>query len=267
LKKGITLIGVLVAVLAVSSGAFAAAHHYLITSSSQIKDGVVSLSDLSPAARAAVQGQNGVNGVSGPQGPTGATGAQGPQGHTGATGATGAAGATGAQGPAGPQGASGINSPLVFGPYNAAGTDSSICGGNWANDTYKITFAVDPLPNGTFVVNEIMNGTFVTMAGDSPNASACGSTTDAVSAGITGALYGDYSVPVPAGSDFNPTASIDNSTPCGATCTSNKFYSAFFGKSGDFLNSQSYAWQFHYTTANNGSWDNTDHGNNGNITG
>ena len=56
LKKGITLVGVLVAMLAITSGAFAA-HHYLITSSSQIKDGVVSLADLSPAARQALQGQ------------------------------------------------------------------------------------------------------------------------------------------------------------------------------------------------------------------
>ena len=98
MKKVITLIGALVVVLAVSSGAFAAAHHYLITSSSQIKDGVVSLSDLSPAARAALQGQTGVNGVSGPEGPIGATGATGATGHTGATGAQGPQGTAGVSG-------------------------------------------------------------------------------------------------------------------------------------------------------------------------
>ena len=78
MKKGITLIAVLVAVLAVTSGAFAA-HHYLITSSSQIKNGAVSVADLSPAARKALQGQKGNTGAAGPQGPAGA---QGPKGDT-----------------------------------------------------------------------------------------------------------------------------------------------------------------------------------------
>ena len=97
MKKGITLVGVLVAMLAITSGAFAA-HRYLITSSSQIKDGVVSLSDLSPAARQALQGQNRGTSAAGPQGPVGATGARG------AEGPAGAAGAPGRQGPAGASG-------------------------------------------------------------------------------------------------------------------------------------------------------------------
>jgi hypothetical protein len=61
LKKGITLIAVLVGVLAITSGAFAA-NHYLITSSSQIKNGVISASDLSSAARKALKGQKGPQG-------------------------------------------------------------------------------------------------------------------------------------------------------------------------------------------------------------
>ena len=55
MKKGITLIAVLVGVLSITSGAFAA-HHFLITSSSQIKNGVVRISDLTPAARKALLG-------------------------------------------------------------------------------------------------------------------------------------------------------------------------------------------------------------------
>ena len=51
MKKGITLIAVLVAVLALTSGGFAAVNHYRITSSTQIKNGAVSVSDLSAAAR------------------------------------------------------------------------------------------------------------------------------------------------------------------------------------------------------------------------
>jgi hypothetical protein len=82
LKKGITLIAVLVGVLAVTSGAFAA-KRYLITSSSQIKDGTVSLSDLSPAAKKALRGVNGIGGPAGPQGPKGETGDKGDTGAAG----------------------------------------------------------------------------------------------------------------------------------------------------------------------------------------
>jgi hypothetical protein len=94
LKKGITLIAALVAVLAVTSGAFAA-NHYLITSSSQIKNGVISASDLSSAARKALKGQ---------QGSKGDTGAAGPQGHAGVQGPKGDPGSEGPQGPAGVSG-------------------------------------------------------------------------------------------------------------------------------------------------------------------
>ena len=110
--------------LAVTSGAFAA-NHYLITSSSQIKDGVVSLFDLSPAARTALQGKQastvdaglqklaGAQGLKGDPGETGApgskgdTGAAGTPGKDGMPGPKGDPGATGAQGPQGHDGVSG----------------------------------------------------------------------------------------------------------------------------------------------------------------
>jgi hypothetical protein len=95
LKKGITLVAALIAVLAVTSGGYAAANHYLITSSSQIKNGTVSAADLSHAAHKALQGAKGDRGATGPQGPKGDAGAPG------------ATGATGAQGPQGPAGLSG----------------------------------------------------------------------------------------------------------------------------------------------------------------
>ena len=111
MKKGITLIAVLVGVIAVTSGAFAA-KRYLITSSSQIKAGAVSLSDLSPAARKALHGVNGNSGTAGPQGPqgnagpagkdgkdgSGTAGPQGPKGDRGATGAQGQQGSAGVSG-------------------------------------------------------------------------------------------------------------------------------------------------------------------------
>jgi hypothetical protein len=100
LKKAIAMIGALVAVLTVTSGAFAA-HHYLITSSSQIKDGSVALPDLSAGARKALQGQKGDTGAKGLQGQSGA---QGPKGDRGATGPQGPKGDPGAQGPKGVSG-------------------------------------------------------------------------------------------------------------------------------------------------------------------
>src|SRR3954464_7816421 len=95
LKKGITLIAALAVVLAVTSGAFARASHFVVSSSSQIKNGVVSVADLSPAARTQLHGTNGT------------VGAQGPKGDSGAPGPLGAKGDTGAQGPQGPQGPKG----------------------------------------------------------------------------------------------------------------------------------------------------------------
>ncbi len=105
MKKGITLIAGLIAVLAITSGAVAA-NHYLITSSSQIKDGVIALSDLSPAARKALEGQQGTTvasvqglpGAQGPKGDSGANGSQGPKGDTGANGPQGPKGDPGSQG-------------------------------------------------------------------------------------------------------------------------------------------------------------------------
>lgn len=110
MKKGITLVAVLVAVLAVTSGAFAA-KKYMIASSSQIKDGVVSLADLSPAARKALQGQQGQQGPKGDIGPDGAQGQQGVKGDTGEAGPVGPAGPTGSQGPQGAAGATGAQGP------------------------------------------------------------------------------------------------------------------------------------------------------------
>ena len=88
MKKGITLVAAIAAVLAVTSGAFAARNH-VISASSQIKDGAISILDLSPNARKALKGQKGAKGARGQKGETGATGAQGPIGLTGAQGPQG----------------------------------------------------------------------------------------------------------------------------------------------------------------------------------
>lgn len=104
MKKVITLIAALVAVLAVTSGAFAA-KQYLVVSSKQIKNGAVSLSDLSRHAHKALQGHQGPKGDTGAAGPAGRDGLTGPQGLHGPAGAVGATGATGPAGPSGFAGA------------------------------------------------------------------------------------------------------------------------------------------------------------------
>ena len=94
MKKAITLIAALVAVLAVTSGAFAA-KQYLIVSSKQIRHGAVSLSDLSHQARKVLQGKQdaagpaGKDGTNGINGTNGLPGARGPKGDKGDPGAAG----------------------------------------------------------------------------------------------------------------------------------------------------------------------------------
>ena len=248
MKRTIIALGAIALALALAGGALAG-KRYLITSSSQVKNGSLSLADLSHKARKALKGNRG---------------RVGPQGPKGDTGATGDKGATGDQGPKGDKGDSGVNSPLVFGPYQAAGPDSGFCGNNWANDRYTVTFVVAPRTDGSFVVSELMKGSFTTLAGASPNNNQSGCLTGSgpqIGAGITGSLYGDFVVPVAAPADFNPTATLDDSTPCGATCTSDEFFEAFFGKSAGYTDGTSFAWQFFYTTPHdaNGHWADTDH--------
>jgi hypothetical protein len=88
MKKAVTLIAALIAVLAVTSGAFAA-KQYMITSSKQIRHGAISLSDLSHHARKMLHGKQGVTGPAGPQGLKGDVGLQGPKGDTGPQGPKG----------------------------------------------------------------------------------------------------------------------------------------------------------------------------------
>jgi hypothetical protein len=201
--------------------------------------------------------------IRGPRGTHGSRGAQGPRGATGPQGARGPQGPKGDKGdtgPAGPQGPSGINSPLVFGPYDSGSADSGVCGNDWADDSYKRTYTVTPQSDGSFQVTELFDGTFVTRAGKSPHPSDCNDPSEDIPAGITGAFYGDYAVPVPVGSDFNFKAT------CPAGCTTREFFTAVFNKPANFIDNTPYAWQFHYTTESHGSWHNTDHGDSGNIT-
>lgn len=203
-------------------------------------------------------GANGAPGVNGSNGAVGNKGDAGPAGELGKPGAPGQPGTPGATGATGPAGHDAKN-PLIFGPYNSGSTDSSVCGNDWANDTYTRTYIVSPQSDGSFQVTELFNGSFVTLAGNSPNDASCGTTAGDVAAGIPGTFYGDYAVKVPAPADFNQNA------VCPAGCTTSEFFASVFGLPTNFLDTATYGWQFFYATQGHGSWANTDHGNSGNV--
>jgi hypothetical protein len=245
-KKGIAAIAALFGVLAITSGAFAA-QHYLITSSSQIKNGAVRLADLAPGARKALHGKQGKTGAIGPQGPVGKQGSKGDIGPAGAPGRNGKDGAPGF-------------SPTAFGPYASDSPDSSVCGNNWANDKMDRSYVVYPQADGSFLVAETFtNGTFTTLAGDSPNDEHCGSTDEDVAAGIHGKMNGYFLVKIPVGAgNFDPEAA------CTEKCYTKDFVQRFFAVSEYDVP----AFELHYTTADHGSWTNASDnrgGNSGNI--
>src|SRR5204863_9454850 len=112
MKRTIIALGAIA--LALAGGAWAG-KRYLITSSSQVKDGALSgadiknhsltARDISPSVLGAfVPPSQGSTGPAGPQGPKGDTGPAGPQGPKGLTGPQGQQGDKGDKGDRGPQG-------------------------------------------------------------------------------------------------------------------------------------------------------------------
>jgi hypothetical protein len=83
-------------------GTAIAAHHYLITSASEIKPSVLN----------ALRGKSGDAGPAGPQGPQGSQGPAGPQGYPGTEGPAGATGVPGTPGTSGPMGPPGPAGPV-----------------------------------------------------------------------------------------------------------------------------------------------------------
>jgi hypothetical protein len=108
MKRTIIALGAIALALALAGGAWAG-KKYVITSSHQVKPGVLTganiknhsltLGDLSTGAALRLRGDRGPKGNTGPKGDTGA---QGPKGDTGATG------------PAGPQGAPAVNRDVLY---------------------------------------------------------------------------------------------------------------------------------------------------------
>jgi hypothetical protein len=92
----------IVALAMAMTGTGIAATNYVITSSSQVKNGSLSASDLSRSARRTLKGAAGARGATGAPGGAGVAGVAGAPGKDGAPGKSGAAGRDGATGPTGP---------------------------------------------------------------------------------------------------------------------------------------------------------------------
>jgi hypothetical protein len=184
-------------------------------------------------------------------------------------GAEGKEGKQGPEGKEGKTGPAGLNSPLVYGPFKSVNDpDSGECSSEWAKDTYTRTYSVTPLAEGSephgpggFYVTALVKGTFTTIPGaEQPGASPCGPT---IEKAVTGRFYGDLVIHIGPEAEFNPEASYSSEDP-GLIKSTEEFVEAYFpGQTG----LGSYAWQFHYRTNGLESWDNTDHGNKGNIEG
>jgi hypothetical protein len=124
------VVATLALVFAMSGGAYAASK-FLITSTKQIKPGV--LASLKGKA-----GANGAPGAAGPAGPAGPAGSQGPAGANGKDGSPGAAGPqgpTGAKGATGPAGETGFTERLPSGK-----TETGTWSANALNPTVGATF-------------------------------------------------------------------------------------------------------------------------------
>jgi hypothetical protein len=268
MKRTILALGTIALALALTGGAWAG-KRYVITSSSQVKNGALTGADIknhSLKLGDLAKGTMHTLESSGSRGPKGDTGSQGPKGDTGSQGQ---------QGPKGDKGDSGVDSPLVYTFAGATGPDTGVCPDNngspnqgWATDTYDSTYVVAMQPDGSYVLTKTVKGTFVTTAGVSEPTN-CGSSQ---AGGVTGTLYGTESVTVPADSGFDPYAS------CGASCSpdtnstltssntaqNNAFVAAFYrsGVTGTLT-----SFDFTYDAGSHGHMEQNDNGVTGNITG
>ena len=131
-----------------------------------------------------------------------------------------------------------------FGPISSSSTDSSTCGGDWANDTFKRVFDVPTTPSadGSYSGTEsFIAGRFVTIAGSSPGACESGPNNGGmIEAGVTGTFSGSFQLVVRNGI-FNSNATCDEST-CNTTA---KFVATVFGAAATFGTGPSFVFTYH----------------------
>jgi hypothetical protein len=246
--KKLTIAAALALVVAAASGSALAAHKYLVTSSSQIKPGTISLANLSPAARRAVLGHTSTTGTSGPQGPAGKDGAPGAPGAKGANGSTGPQGPKGDKGDKGDQGDPG---PAVseWGPFNLTGLEDHGCLTSsdqevWAHDNesrlYEVTAAQDG--TGYLVTRYDVDGAYKTVVG-AHNPGVAGCTGAAFTSAQTGSFNGVWTKKVTINAatpvDYNPDADP-------ATASWDDFLNSVFGVDSSNSHVSDVSYEFDY---------------------
>jgi hypothetical protein len=123
----------------------------------------------------------------------------------------------------------GGNHGNTFGPFDSASGDSGTCGPDWALDTFKRVFRVEPNSDGTFKVREDFNdGHFVTTGPASPGACETkGPHGLLVKAGVKGNFGGFESGTVTGATQFTPESCEAASNPCGGQFSSNFIHTVF----------------------------------------
>jgi collagen triple helix repeat protein len=183
-----------------------------------------------------------------PQGRRGPRGPQGPAGQTGAAGPAGPPGAKGDPGAPGPAGPPGLSVPRVV-VTHVTGTDSSVCGNDWANDDYTRTLQFIPQNDGTVQVVRSYDGTFVTIAGVSQPDPPGGCPGPLQTGGVTGTITG-FDVQVVTGGVFTPNAT------CPDPCTTAAELATFFPARGHLPPSATITdgWEYQYDAGTHGQW-------------
>lgn len=201
-KYKVVALGVIVAAI-LAGGAFGA-NALLITSGSQIKDGVIPASKLTAGARDSLQGNDGAKGATGArgakgapgaQGPAGATGPQGPQGAAGAKGADGSNGSNGAVGPQGPAGPKGADS-TVPGPQGPKGDKGDAGDSYLAGAYYAVAYYDSGDTNGGAIATVACNAqTDTAISGGVQTIGLTDSTPTPVSNSFPGRMDWDTNMP------------------------------------------------------------------------
>ena len=169
----------------------------------------------------------------------------------------------------GPIGPSGVNSPLVFGPYGNTGQLPSPCGDNWANEHLHDDVHRDPpRVNGSFDVTELFQGTFAQSPGRTRHIRPLyfwrgGSASERWSRGYVVWRLRVDCFPPEQTSTSQPLCPPQNTL--GRDSSRRSLGSLCLRRRG--ANNDGAYRQTHYATPNNGSFNNTDHGTTGNIFG